>query len=393
MNLSDILTNANSFIGDSSTDRISSTDRYQAATEATAWLLEELGNEHMTDRVEIQYLPTVQWTRVDNLSPYLLTSGQLTFKEEMPDGVEFQRIEPRDLSSTHHNHWAYAIERYNDNAYLGIVVPDGVYDTMDLIPYDVNDGYTYTGTNATNIVGEENDISFDMDATGVAATSLDTTSSAYDISAYSGYGNLVVEVELPDITDITSISIKYGTDLTTNYYLDTVTTDVGGNAFIAGVNTLKFKLADATTVGSPSLSSISAWSIIINHTTSKPVVTGFKISDLRIVKPIYLNFEYIFYRVGTDASGSDIIEFTADTDIPFFINRYPQYRFAVAHKAAAALHRSMQNWNGAGSEEALAEKALARYRKNFSGDRDMPSSTFKVAGVNLRGRRIRRIRN
>ena len=85
MNLSDVLKNVNTFIGDYSEDRVTADERYQAATEATAWLLEELGNEHMTDRAEIEFLPTVMWYKMDNLTPYLLTAGQLRFKEESPD--------------------------------------------------------------------------------------------------------------------------------------------------------------------------------------------------------------------------------------------------------------------------------------------------------------------
>ena len=66
MNLSDILKNTNTYIGDSSTDRVSDSDRWMAATEATAWLLEELGNEHMVDRADIEFLPTVTWYKMDN---------------------------------------------------------------------------------------------------------------------------------------------------------------------------------------------------------------------------------------------------------------------------------------------------------------------------------------
>lgn len=392
MDLSDIFKNLNSFIGDSSNDRVTQEERFQATTEATAWLLEELGNEHMTDRATIEYLPTVTWYKMDNLTPYLLTAGQLRYKEG-DDHTDFTRVEPRELESMTENKHAYAIERYNDDAYLGIVVPKTEEHTCtELIPMNASDGYTYTGTNATNIVAEKNAIRFDMASAGQTSTSIDTTTESVDISSYSDKGVIVFEVEIPDIEDVTSVSIKFGDNLSTDYFLGTQAQDINGNALAEGINTIKINVSDLTTVGSPSLSSIEEWEFIINHDAAKPVASDFRISDLRITTPIFLVFKYIFYRVGKDAGGSDIIEFSNTTDVPFFINRYPQYRFAVAHKAAAACFRFMQDWESAGSEERQAKEALTRFRKNFSGERDMPNSAFRPAGVTFRSRRFIRRR-
>lgn len=391
MDLSDIIKNVNTFIGDSSNDRITAEDRYQAITEATAWLLEELGNEHMTDRAEVEYLPTVTWYKMANLTPYLLTAGQLRFKEEEDHDRydDFARVEPRDLATIPNTRYAYAIEQYDGDAYLGITVPpQEEADQQDLIEMNVNDGYTYTGVNAENIVGEQHAIKFDMENTGQTSTGLTTTTGSIDISAYFDTGVLIFEIEIPDVTDVTSVSMKFGSDLSTDYYLGTVTQDVNGNPLSDGVNTIKINVTDLTTVGSPDNTAITKWGFYMNHDSAKSLIDGIKLSDLRIADPIYLNFKYIFYRVGKDTNGSDIIEFTATTDVPFFIDRYPQYRFAVAHKAASILFRSLQNYSSAGSEEAQARQSLKRYRKNFSSEVDSANSAFKIAGVRFRGRRF-----
>lgn len=395
MTISDIITNVNSFIGDSSEDRVTNAERFQAITEATSWLLEELGNEHMTDRAEIEYLPTVTWYKMDNLTPYLLTAGQLRFKEEKDYDREgdFTRVEPRDLATMPEGRYAYAIEQYNDDAYLGIAIPKSEYGNQrDLIGINKSDGYTYTGINATNIVGEANAVKFDMNATGQAATGLSVTTQSIDIGDYAGTGVLVFEIEIPNLEDVNSVSIKFGDDLATDYFLGTVTQDVNNNPLAVGVNTIKVKLSELTTVGTPDNTDITVWSFQVNHETTKPVVEGFKLSDLRIANPIYLNFKYIFYRVGKDTNGTDITEFTANTDVPFFANRYPQYRFSVGRKAASILYRAMQDYDSARDQERQADQSLRRYRKNFSNERDTGSSAFKLAGVNLRGRRIIRRR-
>lgn len=394
MNITDIIKNVNTYISDSSADRISSDDRYQAVTEATAWLLEELGNEHMTDRAEIEYLPSVMWYKMDSITPYLLTAGQLRFKEEVGDRVSITRVEARDLATMPKDRTAYAIERFNGDGYLGINIPESSDSSRaggcvtDLIAFNVYDSLTYTGINADNIVGEANAISFDMDSLGQASTGLETTTDAIDLTDYEDLGQFVFELEIPDVTDINSVSLRFGDDLATDYYLGTVSTDIGGNSFIAGVNTIRVKFSDLTVVGTPTISSVTKWRIIFNHETDKPLVGPFKISDLRIAKPIFLNFKYVFYRVGKNASGTDIIEFTADTDVPFFVDRYPQYRYAVAHKAAAVLYRSMVMEEKASDEERQATSALKRFRKNFSGERDMANSAFKIAGVSFRNRRL-----
>lgn len=397
MTLNDIISNVNSYIGDSSTDRISAADRYSSLTEATSWLLEELGNEHMVDRADIEYLPTVMWYKMDTLTPYLLTAGQLRFKNEKGDRVDFTRVEPRDLATMGDNRHAYAIERYNDVSYMGIKVPTTSYSddegiSMDLIALNSDDGLTYTGINAVSITGESDAIRFDMDQTGVTATGLSTTADAIDLTNYSGTGTLIFEIEIADITDVTSVSLKFGDNLTTDYYLGTVTQDVNGNPLVEGVNTISIPWTDLTTVGSPDVTEIVAWSWTMNHDAGKAVAEGFKLSDMRIAKPIALTFKYIFYRVGKNTSGTDIIEFSATTDVPFFAERYPQYRFAVAHKAASVLFRNQRLIDESRAESSEATKALERYRKNFTGERDMANSAFKVAGVNLRQRRIIRRR-
>jgi len=391
MNLTDVIKNINDFIGDSSTDRISDDTRYAAATEATAWLLEELGNEHMTDRAEIEYLPTVTWYKMDNLTPYLLTAGELRFKNEEDNDEDFQRIDARELTNMNHNKLAYAIERFSDSSYIGIVIPrNSQFPSKDLIPFNTSDSYTYTGINASVIKKEADSLKFDMTTDGVAITGITTVTEAIDLSHYEDTGVFVFEIEIPDVTDINSVSMKFGSNLTTDYFLGSVAQDVNGNALVVGINTVKVKWSELTSVGTPDFASVTQWGFYINHETTKTEVDNFKLSDLRITKPVYLNFKYIFYRVGKDVSGDDLIEYSAGTDVPFFMSRYPQYKFAVAHKAASILFKGMRLWQEAGTEARDAKDALDRYRKNFESERDMGSSTFKVAGINFNRRRIRR---
>ena len=387
--VNDLIQTTNQYIGDSSNDRVVLGDRLSALTEATAWLLEELGNEHMTDRVEVEYLPTVRWYKMRGLSPYLLTAGQLRFKNELSGMSDFTRIEARDLASMTENRTAYAIERYNDDAFMGIVVPKNTQVRVnELLKLNKFDNITYTGVNATNIAKAADFVSFDMAAPGGTATGLRATTTAQNLSEYQGDGVLVFDVEIPNITGVTGVSLKFGHNLTTDYWLGLVLQDIHGDTLKVGLNTIKVRFSEMVVIGSPNASNVTQWELLITHQASKPLAENFRLSDLRIVKPINLIFKYIFYRVGKNSLGVDIIEFGAITDTPFFAERYPQYKFAVAHKAASILYKGMTLYENARDEERDAFSALVRFRKNFSGERDSANSTFKPHGINFRSRRI-----
>jgi hypothetical protein len=387
MQITEIIGYANSIIGDSSTDRLSQAERYDAATEATAWLLEELGNEHMVDRVTIEYAPSVLWYQMDDIAPYMMGSGELRLSSKK-EGVDFTRVDGRELASMPENRFAYAIERYDDKAFLGVVIPKSEQGIIrDLVRFEQGDSLTYTGTNASNITPSTDHVRFDMTATGVSATGLSTITDPINLEPKTPDDVYILDVEIPDIEDITSISLSFGDDLATDYVLITTTQD-----FVVGNNTVVFKHRDRSVVGTPDLSSVTRWRVLINHQTSKPAVEGFKFSDLRSATIMPMEFKYLFYRVGKNTSGADITEFGADTDVPFFSERYPQYKFAVGHKAASVLFRFLQLWEESRQEAREADVALARFRKNFPSERDAVSSTFKPAGVNLRRNRIIRRR-
>lgn len=383
--ISDIINLVNTYIGDSSEDRLYDTERYQALSESTAWLLEELGNEHMVDRIDFDYLPTVTWYKMGSLAPYLLTAGNLRFQQENEDRIDFQRVEARDLDSMPNNRYAYSIERYNGDSFLGIIQPENKQH-LDVIGLNKNDGLSYTGTNAANIVAEDDAIRFDMAAGGQTQSGIQTQLDR-NLLNYENDGVFVFDVEIPDVTLVTSVSIRFGDNLLTDYFLGTTTTDINGNPLQDGLNVVKIKWSDLTQIGTPGVDTIKEWQFLINHDVTKVPEDGFKFSDLRIVKPIPMFFKYIFYRVGKDASGQDITEFKNSTDIPFFMERYPQYRFAVAHYAASILFRSLRLSSESRLEKTEAVNSLTRFRKNFSGERDSNNDSFKPAGIRLRGRR------
>ena len=75
--IASLVTNLDTYLGDSSTDRISQAERFEALTESTAWLLEELGNEHSVNTYTLEYLDTVNYYKVTTPLADLLIGADL----------------------------------------------------------------------------------------------------------------------------------------------------------------------------------------------------------------------------------------------------------------------------------------------------------------------------
>lgn len=393
--LNSVITNLNTYLGDSSEDRISATDRYQALTEATTWLLEELGNEHMVNTYSLDFLDTVNYYKVTTGLADLLVGGDL----RRPEGSQyrsFTRKSPRELAEEIAQHQlldpSWAIERRDGDAFL-VINYDSKSQAKGLEEFD--EVGTWVGSvDATNLTLDNQEfksgsgcLNFDVDVSlsGSDNATLENTSvGSQDLSAYEDLGSFLFEAYLPDVTYISSYTLKWGTD-SSNYFTATAALDINGNAFVNGWNTIRMDWRDATTVGTPDSGAVTYYAFVLNYTASQLDDTDFRLDNLRIANPETLTFHYVSWNVGVDNSGTDISIYTATTDVPFYSGRYDQYRYAVAHKAASILFYSALRLTQQGSvEESEALKALQRYRSNFESNKTREIKSFKVQGVNLR---------
>lgn len=405
--LASLFTNLNTYFGDSSTDRISDAERYQALTEATVWLLEELGNDHNIQTYDFNFYDTVNYYKVTNSVSDLLSSADLRRKQN-DQIITATPKSARDIAEAIGQgslEFAWAIERKDGDTYIAVTLDSNkraviVSDFESLSAGGGTWEADTVNTDATNVAVDVNEyveggasLSFDIDVSQSGnnyATVSNSTLNTIDLTANSDIGSWILEVFIPDALTISSYTLYWGSD-SSNYWSVTKTTDIDGSALADGWNTLKFDWENATQTGTPDVEAVEYIAIRVNYTGAQVDDTNFRLDNLRIVNPEKLTYHYVSWTVGTNSGGTPLTSYTASGDIPFYSGQYDQYRYAVAHKAAAILFFSVRLRDEALIEEREAMAAVKRFETLFPSSKIPESKSFKVAGINFN--RNRRGRN
>lgn len=401
--VTNLITNLDTYIGDTSTDRISTAERYQFLTEGTVWLQEELGNDHMIKTYTLPYFDSVYYYEVTTALASMLEGADLR-REEQYQYQSFAHKSSRELAEEigqKATESSWAIERKDNDAYL-VINHKSRFNAQNISSMDsiTADGGTWavdsTNSDATNLTVDtveykEGSASFNFDVDvsqsgNNRATIQNSTLTSLDLSSYEDLASWLLRVYIPDVTYVSSYTLYWGSS-TSDYWSTTVTTDINGNALADEWNRLKFTWSSATQTGTPDVEAIDFIRIDVNYTGSQTDDTDFRLDDLKLVRPENLTFHYTSWYVGTNSGGTNLVAYTAGTDVPFFSGQYDQYKFAVAHMAASkALYGPLQIPQLGQIHEVEAIKALNRVRKLIPASVTKETKSMKVLGVNFRRR-------
>jgi hypothetical protein len=406
--LASIITNFNTYVGDSSEDRITNAERYQLATEAAVWLQEEIGNDHMVRTYALDYFDNIHYYPVTTEIASLLEGADLR-RSEKDQYYAMSRISPRELAEDigqQSQRSVWAIERRDLQAFLGVnhvsKYQPSLISSMESI---TNDGGEWeldeVNSDATNLTVDNveykqgtGSLNFDVDVSQSGnnrATLSNSALTARDLSAFEDLGSWVFWAYIPDASEFSSITVYWGSS-STNYWSATVTTDAYGSDWANGWNRIRVDWADATRTLAPDAGAITYMRFDFNYGAGQTDDTDFRIDDITMVRPERLVFHYTSWYVGRSSGGTDLTAFSAETDVPFFSGQYDQYKYAIAHKmASVAFYGPFRNQEMGGSEEVLAIRALNRVKKLIPSSVVKEEKAFKVGGVSFRrGRRGRR---
>lgn len=400
-----IITNFDTYIGDTSNDRVSAAERLQFITEGTAWLQEELGNDHMVKTYSLSYYDNVHYYKITSSVASLLEGADLR-RGEADQGYSFAHKSSRELAEEigqQNTESSWAIERRDSNWYLA-VNHQSKYSPTTIASFDslTIDGGTWTAdttnSDALNVTADSNEfkqgsgsINFDTDVSQSGnnrATIYTDDLDSKDLSDFVDLGAFVFWLYVPDVTYFTGVTLYWGSS-DSAYWSASVTTDASGGAWANGWNRVAVLWSAATMTSTPDSEAIDYIRFDINYSASQTDDTDFRLDDLTIVRPETLTFFYTSWYVGTDTTGATSrLAFTATTDIPFFSGLYDQYKFAVAHKAASlAFFGTLQLDQRGSAHEVEAIKALNRARKIVPKSVTKEVKSFKVQGLNFRRRR------
>lgn len=398
------ITNFDTYIGDTSNDRVTAAERLQYITEATAWLQEELGNDHMVKTYSLSYYDNVHYYKVTSAIAGLLEGADLR-RGESDQGYSFAHKSSRELAEEigmEATESSWAIERRDSNWYLA-VNHQSKYSPTQIASFDslTADGGTWaadtTNSDATNVTADTNElkqgagsINFDVDVSqsGNNRATISSTINSKDLSDFVDLGAWVFWIYVPDVTYFSSITLYWGSS-DSAYWSATVTSDVNGAAWVNGWNRVAVLWSASTMTSTPDETAVDYIRVDFNYTGSQTDDTDFRLDDLTIVRPETLTFFYTSWHVGTDTTGAtNRTAFTATTDIPFYSGQYDQYKYAVAHKAASlAYFGSLRNKAEGQVQEVEAIKALNRAKKLIPSSVTKEVKSFKVHGINFRRRR------
>lgn len=139
-------------------------------------------------------------------------------------------------------------------------------------------------TDTANKVEGDGSISFDivpaLSGDNFADVSVASLTSL-NLNSLEGTGLFRLSAFLPNVTNLSSVEIWLGTDVS-NYWSMSATLDINGNPFAANAeNKLEFDWANATQNGTPDASAITYLKVRINYTVSFAGGTGYRIDNIR----------------------------------------------------------------------------------------------------------------
>ena len=158
----------------------------------------------------------------------------------------------------------------------------------------------YEGTGALN---------FDVSA-GTAMTILFSGMASLDLTALKNVSHWTVRIDLPTITNFTSVRLRWGND-SSNYWEKTETARADGQSLEAGRNLFAFKWADAGETGTPDAAAVDWAQITITYSAST-TDTDFRIDDLRVGKRVKMELDYYSLAMVKTSAGSYQLEFNPD---------------------------------------------------------------------------------
>lgn len=406
LTVNSIITNLNSYIGDSSTDRITAAERLQYVTEATIWLQEELGNDLQNATYPLHYYDTVHTYKITTATADMLMGSDLR-RGELDQVESFTHKSSRELAEEigqRDPEPSWTIERRDGDSFLVVNAPSK-YAAITISDCDstTSGGGTWeldaVNSDATNLTIDVNEFkqgsasfNFDADVSQSGNNKLElvnTDLSTLDLSDYEDLAAFIFWVYIPDTTDFTSVTLYWGSS-TSNYWSATTTTDITGSAWVNGWNRVKFNWSDATATGTPDETAITYMQVDLNYGAGQGDDTDFRIDDIILVRPEKLTFHYLSWNVGTTSGGTDLTAFAATSDIPYFSGQYDQYKYAVAHKAASIAFQNLRLLQESQFEQAEAERALSRARQFIPSSKNPETKSFKVRGNNLTRHKGRR---
>jgi hypothetical protein len=276
-----------------------------------------------------------------------------------------------------------------------ITSPVTITDTSTITGWSTAYGATNLSLDTTANVAGGGALQFDLIQGQTTAQLSNSTLTPLNLANNANISTLFLWVFMPNALAINSVQLIFGSDLTTNYFQETVTTTQQGTAFQNGWNLLAFPWATATQINTPITTAINSVSTVFN--TTGAAVAGMKIDNLTsnlpaVLQAVYYS-KYLFRDPSTNAFQETVVDYTdngklinLDTDsYNLFFNKAAYFISQQLQGADAAYdttfwdneyQMALQRYKGLNPSEAMnkgtsyyrpARKGYGQYGPNFFG--------------------------
>lgn len=238
--------------------------------------------------------------------------------------------------------------RYNTFLPMSSVTANGTWVNSGVATNLQSDNYVYFDNNGC--------VRFDVSGAGVA-TIRNNSFSNIDVSAFKKDYAQVGKIWVPVGSNLTSVSLVFGSQDQTKYHSITAITQANGRAFKDGLNTLAFDIKNAVDTGAPSESVIGAAQFNLTFAAAAQSV---RISQFRTNSPDPLEIVYYADRWAFQASSGLWYNTFQDGNAPnsdygaWSGTTYEWFRNVINLGAAWQMLLEMQ-------EDARAEEYRIRY--------------------------------
>lgn len=251
-------------------------------------------------------------------------------------------------------------------------------DTSSTTGWTATTGAASITLDQTNNVAGGGALVFNLNA-GSGTGSIQISSlQAVDLTGHVNIDSLFYWVYLPTGTAITSLTLRWGSDITANYYTYTATATQQGTAFQNGWNLIAVPWVSATKVGNPVVTAYDSVQLIVAYNST--LQTGVKFCNLTsntgYIFELQYYSKYLFRDPTTNAFQETVVDVTDNNKI---LNLDTESYNLFFNKCAFFVAQSLQ---GADAEydatywDTEYTKALIRYKALNPSEAMLKGSTY-----------------
>ena len=267
--------------------------------------------------------------------------------------------------------------------------PTTLCDTSTITGWTATPGAQNISLDTSFAVAGGGDIQFDLAAGSGTGSIQISTISPVDVTGQVNLNTLFYWVYLPSAAAITSLALRWGSDVTANYYTYTATTTQQGTAFQDGWNLIAVPWVSASKVGSPVITAYDSVQLIVTYNST--LQTGLKFCNLTsnpgFIFQLQYYSKYLFRNPSTNTFQETVVDVATDGNT--IINLDTDSYNLLFNKVAFFTAQSLQ---GADAERDLIfweteyQDSLARYKGLNPSEAMVKGTSYYQPAKNRRGR-------